>query len=98
MTLNVSLLLDEEITKYRKVHLTNEVKNVFFEPPSLSRIIRLQTLSDGRILLCEVEAYGTGMYMFIINCSHYVYSDWSMQPAAKYGNYARITDLKTRTG
>jgi hypothetical protein len=57
-TLDVSLLLNEKINKSKSVHLTNEAMNVFFEPPTLSEFIRLQTVSD-EISLCEVEVYGT---------------------------------------
>ena len=59
-TLDVSLLLNEKITKSKSVHLTDEAMNVFFEPPTLSEFIRLQTGSDDTELsLCEVEVYGT---------------------------------------
>ncbi|CAB4040858.1 Hypothetical predicted protein, partial [Paramuricea clavata] len=59
-TLDVSLLLNKKIIKSKSVHLTNKAMNVFFEPPTFSGFIRLETVSDEtQISLCEVEAYGT---------------------------------------
>jgi hypothetical protein len=61
-TLNVSLLQGEKIAKSKIVLLTDKAVNVFIEPPFLSRIIRLQTMSDEKISLCEVEAFGTSEF------------------------------------
>lgn len=63
--LNVSLMRDENLaSKSKTVLLTDEAINVFFEPPTLARFIRLQTIPNTKVSLCEVETYGTGTYMF----------------------------------
>ena len=63
--LNVSLMRDENLPSQSKTDLlTDKDINIFFEPPTLARFIRLQTISNTKISLCEVETYGTGAYVF----------------------------------
>ncbi len=72
-SLNISLSQDDKVTKSKRVLLTDKAINVFFEPPTLSKIIRLQTVSDEKISLCEVEAYGTGTFHLSAKVSVWIF-------------------------